>query len=322
MTHDNPRGRATLRTDVIKPVYFFSIVLTALAMALAACHAFELPNKMALPAGEYLDVQNNYRGWAGWGVFEAGALLTILLLAILTYRDERVFRLVLTALVCMLVMWSVFLIFTFPANQQTFNWTALPPNWKQLRGQWEYSHLARAGLGFTALSTLILSLLIYPQAASSEETTVRKSVTVSAPIDHAFFTFTEQLSSWWPRQYTWSGDALKYIRIQPFEDGHCTEIGPNDFQCDWGRVLIWEPPSRIVFTWQINPQRIPEPDPVKASEVEVRFIAENQEMTRVELEHRKFFHHGQGSGEYRELMNSDNGWPYILSCYEKAINEA
>lgn len=311
-----------MKTDVIKPVYFFSILLTALAMALAACHAFELPNKMQLPAGEYLTIQQNYRGWAGWGFFEAGALLAILLLTILTYRNETVFRLVLTAFLCVLAMWSVFLIFTFPANQQTFNWTALPPNWQQLRGQWEYSHLARAGLAFTALSVLILSLLIHPQTAATEENTVQKSLTVAAPTDHAFFVFTQQISIWWPRKYTWSRDSLKDIRIQPFEEGHCTETGPNDFQCDWGRVLIWEPPSRLVLAWQINPKRAPEPDPARASEVEIRFIAESPEATRLELEHRKLFHHGPGAAEYRALLNGEAGWSYILNCYESAIKEA
>lgn len=84
-------------------------------------------------------------------------------------------------------------------------------------------------------------------------------------------------------------------------------------------MLAWEPPHRLVFTWQISPERVPEPDPDRASEVEVSFEPESPSRTRVEFEHRRFGRHGDGAAEYRAALNSPQGWPYILDCYRKAI---
>jgi uncharacterized protein YndB with AHSA1/START domain len=84
-------------------------------------------------------------------------------------------------------------------------------------------------------------------------------------------------------------------------------------------VLVWEPPRRLVLAWQISPERAPEPDPAKASEVEVRFVAEGPSVTRVELEHRGFERHGAGGAGYRAGMGAPQGWPYILDRYAMAV---
>ena len=85
-------------------------------------------------------------------------------------------------------------------------------------------------------------------------------------------------------------------------------------------MLAWEPPSRLVLAWQISPRREPEPNPERASTIELRFDAEGEELTRVTLEHRDFDRHGEGAGEYRAALASEQGWPYILGRYAAAAD--
>jgi uncharacterized protein YndB with AHSA1/START domain len=144
---------------------------------------------------------------------------------------------------------------------------------------------------------------------------IRRLVTVGCPVGQAFSLFTEGFVEWWPSDYTWSGGKLETIAIEPRAGGRCFEIGPHGFHCDWGRVLLWEPPIRIVFTCQIRPDRVPEPDPDRASEVEVQFSAEGASETKVELEHHAFGRHGEGGEAYRAGMASREGWGFILERF-------
>lgn len=148
---------------------------------------------------------------------------------------------------------------------------------------------------------------------------IERSVVVPVPRDRAFEHFTSRLHHWWPREYTWSQDVLERIAIEPREGGRCFEEGPDGFRCDWGRVLVWEPPNRLVFRWQIGPDRAPEPDPNRASEVEVRFVEEGPAAARVELEHRGFARHGEGSETYRASLAADEGWTYLLERYGRDL---
>lgn len=148
---------------------------------------------------------------------------------------------------------------------------------------------------------------------------IQRTYSVQVSVERAFDAFTDELATWWPPEYTWSKDTLDTIAIEPKEGGRCFERGPHGFECDWGRVLTWDPPDRLVFTWQISPTRVPEPNPDKASEVEVQFEAEDAETTRVTFEHRGFANHGDGSVEYREAMASPHGWDYILERYRRAL---
>jgi uncharacterized protein YndB with AHSA1/START domain len=144
---------------------------------------------------------------------------------------------------------------------------------------------------------------------------IRHTVTVPVPAEQAFAAFVD-LARWWPREYTWAAGTLEDIGIDPRrEGGLCYERGPNGFTCHWGRVLAWDPPARLVFTWQIAPDRVPQPDPSKASEVEVRFHPTADGATRVELEHRALARHGDAAATYRQAMASPEGWPYILDRY-------
>ena len=136
-------------------------------------------------------------------------------------------------------------------------------------------------------------------------------VRVELSPDDAFARFTEGMGEWWPPEYTWSQDALEAIGI---EDGMCFERGPFGFTCHWGRILDWEPGARLVFSWQISPARVPEPDPERASEVVVTFEPEGDGCL-VTLEHTGFERHGEGAADYEAAMRSEMGWPYILERF-------
>jgi len=146
--------------------------------------------------------------------------------------------------------------------------------------------------------------------------TARAATTVPVPPDRAFAVFAD-LGAWWPAEYSWSQDALVAIRLDPRAGGLCSEEGPHGFRCDWGRVLAWEPPARLRFTWQIGPDRVPQPDPARASEVEVRFSADGAGGTRVDVEHGGFERHGSGGAEYAAGM--EQGWAHLLERFAAAV---
>lgn len=148
-----------------------------------------------------------------------------------------------------------------------------------------------------------------------------KTFMVKAPVQRAFDVFTRGFHTWWPHEYTWSGEVLDTIAIEPQKGGRCFERGPHNFECDWGRVLEWKPPHKLVFTWQISPNRVPEPDPGKVSEVEIRLDEESEKETRVTFIHRNFSKHGEGAEAYRKAMSSEKGWPDILKRYQIAAEE-
>lgn len=145
--------------------------------------------------------------------------------------------------------------------------------------------------------------------------------TIPASAERASYAvFAEEFASWYPSEYTWSQDVLETIGMEGREGGRCFECGPEGFWIDWGRVLAWNPPDRLLFSWQISPRREPAPDPKKASVVELRFHEEGPQSTRVEFEHRDFSRHGEDAEGYREALGSEQGWPYILGRYSAAFD--
>ena len=137
---------------------------------------------------------------------------------------------------------------------------------------------------------------------------VRSSVVVDAPVDHTFAVFTEDIGSWWPPEHHILDATLAEMVFEPRVGGHVYDRGVDGSECRWARVLVYEPPHRVVFSWDVSLQWQLEPDPGKTSEVEVRFIAESAERTRVELEHRNIDRHGDGWEQMRDAVDSPDGW--------------
>lgn len=147
---------------------------------------------------------------------------------------------------------------------------------------------------------------------------IQRTITVQADLKKAYDMFLSGLPTWWPKAYTWAGESLELIAIEPREGGRCFERGPNHFECDWGRVLVCDEHHRLVFTWQISPTRVPVPDASQASEVEVRFTPAGPDTTQVDLEHRFFERYGEGAHAYRQAMDSPEGWTAILERFRAA----
>lgn len=144
---------------------------------------------------------------------------------------------------------------------------------------------------------------------------VRKSVTVSASVERAFKVFTEGFDTWWPRSHSIGGVPLQKAVIEGKAGGRCYQQSTDGSECDWGRILVWDPPSRFVIAWQLNPQWEHEPDIAKASEVEITFSPEPDGSTRVDLEHRHFDRHGAGAELMRQGVDSPGGWGGLLQMY-------
>ena len=154
------------------------------------------------------------------------------------------------------------------------------------------------------------------------ESAVHKSIVVEAPIEHAFQVFTEQIGSWWPEDHHILQSELAEMVFEPRAGGHVYDRGVDGSECRWARVLAYEPPSRILISWDISLQWQLEADPDKTSEIEVRFIAEGQNRTRVELEHRGLERHGEGWQQMRDAVASPSGWNHGLQQFADAARTA
>jgi uncharacterized protein YndB with AHSA1/START domain len=149
----------------------------------------------------------------------------------------------------------------------------------------------------------------------AQETSIRTDVVVDAPRERAFRVFTEQFDQVKPREHNLLGVDIAESVFEPRAGGRVYDRGVDGSECKWGRVLAYEPPDRIVFSWDITPHWQLEPDLDRTSEVEVRFIAETPERTRVELEHRHLDRHGDGWQGLREGVAGDGGWPLYLGRF-------
>jgi uncharacterized protein YndB with AHSA1/START domain len=154
-----------------------------------------------------------------------------------------------------------------------------------------------------------------PQATDAS---VRTSIVVKAPVERAFSVFTDGIDSWWPREHTIGEEPLAKMVLEPRVGGRAYGLGVDGEESDWGRVLAYEPPTRLVVSWDITSAWKRETDPGKTSEVEVTFVPEGPGTTRVELEHRHLDHHGDGWEETRDSVGSPNGWSGMLRAFAEA----
>ena len=151
---------------------------------------------------------------------------------------------------------------------------------------------------------------------------VRQSVVVEAPIEHAFKVFTEQFGSFKPSEHNLLAVPIAETVFEPRVGGHVYDRGVDGSECRWARVLAYEPPNRVLLSWDISPRWQIETDPEKTSEWEVRFTAETPHRTRVELEHRKLDRHGDGWQGVRDGVAGDQGWPLYLQRYADLFGRA
>ena len=152
-------------------------------------------------------------------------------------------------------------------------------------------------------------------STQASETSVRNSIVVDAPIERAFSVFTEGFGTFKPRDHNLLPVDIAETVFETHVGGNIYDRGVDGSECRWARVLAYEPPNRVVFSWDISAQWQLETDPAKTSEVEVTFTAEGPERTRVELEHRNLDRHGEGWEGVREGVHGDQGWPLYLEAF-------
>jgi len=146
---------------------------------------------------------------------------------------------------------------------------------------------------------------------------VRKNIVVNAPKDHVFRTFTERIDTWWPRAHHIGASEPFTAIMEPRTGGRWFERGHDGAECNWGRVLDWDPTDRVLLAWDINAEWKYQEN--FGSEVEVRFIAESKERTRVILEHRKLERYGDKAEMMRAMFDSADAWAGTLAAFAKAV---
>jgi uncharacterized protein YndB with AHSA1/START domain len=152
-----------------------------------------------------------------------------------------------------------------------------------------------------------------------EQTAIRTEVVVEAAVERAFKVFTEDFDRIKPREHNMLGVDIEETVFERRAGGRIYDRGVDGSECQWARVLVFEPPDRVVFAWDISPQWQIESDPAKASEVEVSFIAETPERTRVVLEHRNLDRHGEGWESERDGVGGEGGWPLYLQRFAELV---
>ena len=148
---------------------------------------------------------------------------------------------------------------------------------------------------------------------------VRRSISVKASQERAFRVFTEEIDTWWPRTHHIGKAPMKRQVVEGRAGGRCYSEQVDGPECDWGTVLVWDPPRRFVFAWQIDGQWQFVPEVERASEVEVRFTPEPGGTTRVDLEHRHLARHAAEAEAIRKAVDSSGGWGALLELYAARV---
>jgi uncharacterized protein YndB with AHSA1/START domain len=149
----------------------------------------------------------------------------------------------------------------------------------------------------------------------TDTATIRREIVVQAPIERAFAVFTERFGDFKPREHNLLASPIAETVFEPRVGGNIVDRAEDGSECRWARILAFDPPDRVVFSWDISPQWRIETDPEQTSEVEVRFVAEGPDRTRLELEHRHIDRHGPGWESVAEGVGGDQGWPLYLSRF-------
>jgi uncharacterized protein YndB with AHSA1/START domain len=151
---------------------------------------------------------------------------------------------------------------------------------------------------------------------------VRKTIIVKASQERAFRVFTEEFDTWWPRTHHIGKSPLKKAIVEGRVGGRCYSEQEDGTECDWGRILVWDPPNRFVLAWQITHEWGYQPDLSQSSEVEIQFSPEADGRTRVDLEHRHLERHGAGASSMRTAVDAPNGWSGLLQLFAARVEQA
>jgi uncharacterized protein YndB with AHSA1/START domain len=155
---------------------------------------------------------------------------------------------------------------------------------------------------------------------TTQASTLRKEIVVAAPIATAFAVFTERFGDFKPKEHNLLAAPITETVFEAHVGGNIVDRGEDGSECRWARILAFDPPNRVVFSWDISPQWQLVSDPDRASEVEVRFIAETPSRTRLELEHRGIDRHGPGWEAVSDGVDGDGGWPLYLQRYAALVD--
>jgi uncharacterized protein YndB with AHSA1/START domain len=150
-------------------------------------------------------------------------------------------------------------------------------------------------------------------------------VRVSASIERAFSVFVEQMETWWPATHHIGKTPFEAIFVEPRVGGRWYERNVDGAECDWGKVLAYDPPRRVTFSWHVGPGHDSpewkfEPNIEMASEVEILFTAEGPSVTLVELTHSKLERHGGDSEKLRNLFDGPGAWAGILAEFARTVD--
>jgi uncharacterized protein YndB with AHSA1/START domain len=149
----------------------------------------------------------------------------------------------------------------------------------------------------------------------TESPVVHREVVVAVPVEKAFHAFVDRFGDFKPREHNLLGAPITATIFEPRVGGHIYDVAEDGSECRWARVLAYEPPHRLVFTWDIGPTWQLESDPANTSEVVVSFEPETPDRTRVRLEHRHLDRHGPSWQSLADGIGNDQGWPLYLARY-------
>ena len=149
---------------------------------------------------------------------------------------------------------------------------------------------------------------------------VRRNIQVAVPRERAFEVFTAGIGRWWPKSHHIGAVDIDTLVFEPRAGGRWYERGVDGSECEVGKVLVWDPPARLVLAWQLTPDF--KYDPNLITEVEVQFIAEGANSTRVELEHRNLERFGDRVDAMRQQIDGPGGWGDLLQLFAQSATQA
>jgi uncharacterized protein YndB with AHSA1/START domain len=157
-------------------------------------------------------------------------------------------------------------------------------------------------------------------AGTAEEAVVRKSVRVQVSVERAFSIFLEQMETWWPAEHHIGKQGFQCIVVEPRAGGRWYERDAQGNECNWGSVLAWEPPQRVTLGWHLQSDWKYDPDPARASEIEILFTVKGPTSTQVDLAHSKLERHGEGYEKLLVALEGPEAWARILADFARVTD--